>query len=597
MSSFNKGSYTEYGNKIGLYSNSDHSFISSAPDVVLNFPYKDCVLVGGMTKEDAKRDERFLNTKVDQRDIDTLFEPKVLTDFKYVDQSGERTLTANDNIEFFDENGELKQNLLIKGNNLIALHTLRQRLAGKVKLIYIDPPYNTGNDGFRYNDSFNHSSWLTFMENRLRIARELLSDDGLIFISVDDNEQAYLKILMDEVFSGQFVNTFVWLNNPKGRQIQDLGAAGTHEYITCYAKSAENVGKFVANSTMLKSLMPNAYKGFDYEIKEDSVGKYITTNELYNSNPVFNEETRPNLVYDIFYNPQTNDIKIEDFGSNKTYDGYVYIEPHKNNDGKHQYHAYRWSRDKIERERQDLEFVPYKDTYKIYTKRRDFDNTVVKDTITDINGSDGNREMSNLGLGDFSFPKPEKLLMLIIQMSTAPGDIVLDYHLGSGTTAAVAQKMGRRWIGIEQMDYIETIAKERMKKVIAGEQGGISKSVGWQGGGSFVYLELKKYNEDYKERILAAETATELDAIRDDMLRNAFLKFWINRKDLNRDWYDEEINERKVELINMLDENQLYLNYADMNDAKYSVTANEKALTDRFYGANDDSEDDDDGAN
>ena len=169
MPSFNKGSYTEYSNKIGLYSNSQESFISQSPDVVLNFPYKDCVLEGGMTKEDAKRDERFLNVKLDKRDIDTLFDPKVLTNFKYIDGNGERPISAGDDFEFFDDKGELKQNLLIKGNNLIALHTLKEKLAGKVKLIYIDPPYNTGNDEFRYNDRFNHSAWLAFMENRLKV--------------------------------------------------------------------------------------------------------------------------------------------------------------------------------------------------------------------------------------------------------------------------------------------------------------------------------------------------------------------------------------------------------------------------------------------
>lgn len=238
MSSFNKGSYTEYGNKIGLYSNSDHSFISSAPDVVLNFPYKDCVLVGGMTKEDAKRDERFLNTKVDQRDIDTLFEPKVLTDFKYVDQSGERTLTANDGIEFFDENGELKQNLLIKGNNLIALHTLRQRLAGKVKLIYIDPPYNTGNDGFSYNDQFSHSAWLVFMNDRLRAARDLLADDGIMMVQLDYHEVHYGKVLMDEIFGrDNFVNEIIWRYGKMNNTFRKFPS--NHGNILVYSKTPD----------------------------------------------------------------------------------------------------------------------------------------------------------------------------------------------------------------------------------------------------------------------------------------------------------------------------------------------------------------------
>lgn len=166
-----KGRYTNFGNKIGLFSNKTGNFISNSPEVVLNFPFKDTVLEAGMAKEDSGREERFLHIEMDAKDIDTLEDPKVLTNFKYIDQSGEHALDENSNIEFFDENGELKQNLLIKGNNLLALHTLKEKLAGKVKLIYIDPPYNTENDGFKYNNNFNRSSWLTFMKNRLQIAK------------------------------------------------------------------------------------------------------------------------------------------------------------------------------------------------------------------------------------------------------------------------------------------------------------------------------------------------------------------------------------------------------------------------------------------
>lgn len=593
MASFNKGSYTEYSNKIGLYSNSQESFIAQSPDVVLNFPYKDCILEGGMTKEDAKRDERFLNVKLDKRDIDTLFDPKVLTNFKYIDGNGERELSANDDIEFFDKNGELKQNLLIKGNNLVALHTLREKLAGKVKLIYIDPPYNTGNDGFKYNDSFNHSSWLVFMKNRLIMAKSLLADDGLILISIDDHEQAELKCLMNEVFPNGFVNEFIWINNLKGRQIQGVGAAGTHEYVICYANNYEKVSRFSASASMLKELMPSAYKGFNNEVKNDSNGQYIITNELYNSNSAFNEETRPNLVYDIFYRSDNGSIIIEDCDNGSVHDGYTKIKPHANNDGRHKYHAYRWSREKVLKERDDLEFVRTGNTFKIYTKRRDFDKTTVKDVITDINTTMGSREAEVLGL-DFAFPKPEALMYLLVEIASKPGDIVLDYHLGSGTTAAVAHKMGRRWIGIEQMDYIETIAKERLKKVIAGEQGGISKSVNWQGGGSFVYMELKKYNQEYVDQINAATNMTELEEVYKKMYQNAFLKFWFDKKSFERDegFRSMDLDTRKQALISILDENQLYLNYADMDDAKYHVSDNERALTKRFYG--DDSDDSND---
>ena len=161
-----------------------------------------------MSSEEVGREEKFFHETMDRADIDVLREPKVLTGFEKIDTDGVHTITDPSTVEFFDVEGNLTENLLIKGNNLIALYSLRSRLAGKVKLIYIDPPYNTGSDGFRYNDNFNHSSWLVFMKNRLELARELLREDGVICISCDDNEQAYLKVLSDEVLGVEnFIQT------------------------------------------------------------------------------------------------------------------------------------------------------------------------------------------------------------------------------------------------------------------------------------------------------------------------------------------------------------------------------------------------------
>lgn len=178
-------------------------------------------------------------------------------------------------------------------------------------------------------------------------------------------------------------------------------------------------------------------------------------------------------------------------------------------------------------------------------------------------------------------------------MITKKEDVILDFCLGSGTTAAVAHKMERRWIGVEQMDYIETISKERLKKVIDGEQGGISKSVNWQGGGSFVYFELKKYNQDFIDRIMEAITIPELEEIYQDMQKNAFLKFFFDKKEFEKDenFRSLSLDERKQKLVDILDENQFYLNYAEMNDAKYHVSDAEKVLTDRFYQTKEESED------
>ena len=181
-------SFTKYRNKVGL--TSEGKYLDYSSDVVLDFPFKDCVLEGGMTKEDQGKDEVYYNEVIARDEIDRLFSPKVFTNSKRYTKDG-----VEENINEFKDD-----NLIIKGNNLLALHSLKERYTGKVKLIYIDPPYNTGNDGFKYNDSFNHSSWLTFMKNRLEIARNLLKEDGFICCQINDDEQAYLKVLMDEVF-------------------------------------------------------------------------------------------------------------------------------------------------------------------------------------------------------------------------------------------------------------------------------------------------------------------------------------------------------------------------------------------------------------
>ena len=195
-------SYTVFKNKIGLTVGG--AYLTEGGEVVLSWPYKDCVLTGGQTKADSKRQEIFWNETLAPDEIDRLFEPKVLTNWKRCDKDGEHRVKEL----------SLTDNFIIKGNNLIALHSLKKVYRSKVKLIYIDPPYNTGNDSFQYNDSFNHSTWLTFMKNRLTVARALLRADGVIFVQCDDNEQAYLKVLMDEVFGREnFVSNIIW----KGR--------------------------------------------------------------------------------------------------------------------------------------------------------------------------------------------------------------------------------------------------------------------------------------------------------------------------------------------------------------------------------------------
>ena len=225
---FLPNSYTTYKNKIGLTDNRGE-FIKEKNDVVLSWAYKDCYLEGGQDKEDMKRDEIFYNEILAPDEIDRLLEPKVLTNFKKYDVNGEHKV----------EDITMEDNLIIKGNNLLALHSLKEKYAGQIKLIYIDPPYNTGNDSFKYNDRFNHSTWLTFMKNRLEVAKELLKDNGSIFIQIDDNEIGYLTVLMDEIFGRENSAGIakVKRGSVTGHKAINPGIVNIMEYILIYSKN------------------------------------------------------------------------------------------------------------------------------------------------------------------------------------------------------------------------------------------------------------------------------------------------------------------------------------------------------------------------
>lgn len=359
------------------------------------------------------------------------------------------------------------ENIFIEGDNLETLKIMQKFYHNKIKLIYIDPPYNTGKD-FVYPDNYQeglasylefskqvdeegrkvstnsdtdgryHSNWLNMIYPRIKLARNLLTDDGLIFVSIDDHEEDNLKKVLNEVFGeNNFVNKFTWLNNLKGRQISGHGAAGTHETIFCYARNIENVSEFKYSAQLLKSLMPSTYKGFNYDVKEDESSKYVIKNELFNSNSVFNEETRPNLVYDIYFNPKTGEVKTSDVSEEHVFADFVKISPKQNNNGSHKYHAYRWSRKKVEAEYKNLEFVEKGGTYKIYTKIRDFDKTIAKDIITDITTTQGTADIDAVGIDSrlFDYPKPVGLIKFLVAIATDDDSIVLDFFSGSGTTA------------------------------------------------------------------------------------------------------------------------------------------------------------------
>lgn len=331
-------------------------------------------------------------------------------------------------------------------------------------MIYIDPPYNTGND-FIYEDDFSqsiedyarnsgqqdeegnrlvqnsesngrfHTDWLNMIFPRLRLAKDMLSDDGLIFISIDDNERENLKKICDEVFgSKNYINQFAWVSNITGRQIAGIGAAKTWESVIVYAKNAPLTTSMTVDIKFAKNNMPDSYKGFSKDIRTDKLGDFAVGDTLYNHNRKFNEETRPNLVFSIFYNPSTKEIITGDIGERK--DGFIELPPHKNGDGVHKYHAWRWSKQKITNENYNLIILPNSsDGYEIYTKIRDFNNTLLKDIITNIpNGDSEVRKLfDNQKL--FDYPKSVNLIRLFIDSINDKNLIVMDFFSGSATTA------------------------------------------------------------------------------------------------------------------------------------------------------------------
>ena len=530
---FLANSYTQFRNKIGL--NIDGKFLRERGEVSLVWPYKDCVLEGGQTKEEEKRKEIFFNEILAQDEINRMFDPKVLTNWKRHTVTGEQDVTEIQH----DDNGIIRENLIIKGNNLIALHTLKQQFRGQVKLIYIDPPYNTGNDSFGYNDRFNRSSWLTFMRNRLEVARELLTDDGVFFASCDDNEHAYLKVLMDEIFGNEnFVTNFVVIRAEGGGLAKQVVKG--HDYLLTYAKKIENFEPLKKPKDIRGKIVEK--DGEKYWIEEDwlriEFGKYGTC--YYEDIERIKGKAKKDEI----------DIGIED-------GQYVLLNKGKNKTIVGRYRALG------------------EDGSKFYS------------VLKHLN-ADGKNELNDLmGEEAFSFPKPTSLLKEIILGATFfekdKDAIILDFHSGSGTTAHAVLDLNkqdngnRKFILIEQMDYVEDVTVPRVKKVMKE-----------QNIGDFIYCELMQYNQVYMDKIQVAQSSEELVALWQDIAENSFLNWYVNEKMPKEAVNDfikiDNLEAQKHCLVELLDKNQLYVNLSEIEDADFAVSEEDKALNKAFYG-------------
>lgn len=551
-------SYTSFKNWIGL-TDSRNDLISASDDVVLSFPYKDCVLEGGQTMDDQRRNEVFFNATLAPDEVDRLLYPKVLASARRYTAIGvEKDITFEDT-----------DNLVIKGNNLLAISSILRRFEGRVKCVCIDPPYNKGTDEFGYNDKFNHSTWLVFMKTRLQVAQKLLCLNGTIFIFCDDVEQAYLRVLADEIFQREsFIQTIIWKNcdnsNNDAKQFSQ-----DHNYILVYSKNP----KWESLKLDRTDEQTKHYKNPD----NDPRGPW------FDGNPVNSPNPRQNLTYTLTA-PNGN-----------------IINPPAN--------GWRWGKKELLRrvETGEIRF----NTNNTNIIRRTYLNEqggvppsslwdICEDFMwTDIEATGHTRqakyEQKKLYPGIttsklFKTPKPEKVIEKILRIATFEGDIVIDFFGGSGTTGAVAHKMNRQYIMCEQMDYIETFIVARLKKIIEGEQGGISKAVGWNGGGSFVYAELALCNQRYVDGIRDANTDPHVTSLLECVLKSGFISSKISPQKIAQaasDFDALSLDDKKRFVLELLDKNMLYVNLSDIDDEDYGISESDKVFTRSFYGFED----------
>lgn len=351
-------------------------------------------------------------------------------------------------------------NMLIHGDNLLALKALEQDFAGKVKCIYIDPPYNTGNAFEHYDDGIEHSQWLNLMKPRMKLLRNLLSNDGSIWISIDADESHYLKVMCDEVFGRKnFVDEVIWQRSYAPINLKKT-LSRSHDTILVYAKDFSP--SFELNKIPRRDKMRDMYKNYDKDQRGDwksdnlSVGPPIEKN-IY---PITTPSGR------VCYPP----------------DGY----------------SWRLSEERLKEFILDNRIWFGKDGSNVPSIKRFISE--VKDGVTPMtlwtyqevgHNQDAKKEAKEFNSDNvFATPKPERLIERVIMLASNEGDIILDSFLGSGTTSAVAHKMGRRWIGIELGEHAKTHCFPRLKQVVDGEQGGISQSTNWQGGGGFKFFTL-----------------------------------------------------------------------------------------------------------
>ena len=548
-------SYTRFKNKIGLVDETG-TLISASGKVELVFPYKDCILEGGQTKEDQRREEIFYNETLAPDEVDRLLYPKVFSCAKRYGKDSVEDIT-----QF-----SLKDNLIIKGNNLLVISSLLKRYEGKVKCVYLDPPYNPTSNAntFAYNNSFNRSTWLVFMKTRLQMAKRFLTADGVLIVAIDKNEQPRLQILIEEIFPEYNVDCITVIHNPRGTI--GINFSYTREYaifvtqkgkktICSRTLSADEIEWSPLRNWGGESLRTDAKNCFYPIIVKN--GKIIGFGDVSDDafHPTSQTEHHGDEYY--IYPIDTRGIERKWRYARQTVESIINM-----------------LRVKKTKFGYDIEIGKNFGTYKTVWVESKFDAS--------INGTQLLRDLVPNTV--FSYPKS---LYTVIECvgSVVKEDkdaIILDFFGGSGTTGHAVMEINkqdgghRRFILVEQMDYVETDTLVRnltVMKKIAPES-------------TIAYFQLVKLNQTIVEEIEEAADEVILANIYDKMLRSGFISYKVNPKALDEaadDYAALSLEDKKRFLMEILDKNLLYVNYCDIDDEEFGISDEDKAFTRSFY--------------
>lgn len=548
-------SYTRFKNKIGLVDGSEQMLATSG-EVELVFPYKDCVLEGGQTREDQKRQEIFYNETLAPDEVDCLLYPKVFSGAKRYTKDG------TEEINQFSES----DNLIIKGNNLLVISSLLKRYEGRVKCVYIDPPYNPTSNAntFAYNNSFNRSTWLVFMKTRLQMAKRFLTSDGVLIVAIDKNEQPRLQILIEEIFPEYDVDCITVIHNPRGTIGTNFSY--THEYAIFVTPKGK---KTICSRTL----------------SEDE----IEWSPLRN----WGGESLRTDAKNCFYPIIVKDEKIIGFGdvADDAFHPTSQTEQHGD-----KYYIYPIDTKGIERKwryaRQTVETIF--DLLRVKKTRTGYDIEIGKNfgtyktvwTDSKFDASVNGTQLLKDLVPNTVFFYPKSLYTVIECVNSVVKEdkdaLILDFFGGSGTTGHAVMEINkqdgghRRFILAEQMDYVETdtlVRNLNVLKEIAPES-------------TIAFFQLAKLNQTIVEEIEAATDDAILSDIYGRMVKSGFISYKVNPADIDAaadDYSALALDDKKRFLMEILDKNLLYVNYCDIDDEEFGISDEDKAFTRSFY--------------